>query len=237
MGFIDEWFITKIIYNNMKIKRYDNLNEAKKPSTKECENLAKDLLAKEIKKTAMSRVDMINFIETCKEIKCENDEKKKVSRTAADALIHDPLKKKLGVEAETYINDKKKFNMAYFFIGKDAKMPDLKKLNDKKEPTKKNESVMITKFEKFNENATTKVVETKETKVEEANKPGVELDEVSNKVLNYMKDACCGVSPLRLKTALGGVSYKDVKNVLTKAQKDGIVVKDKEGKFVMKGPK
>ena len=59
----------------------------------------------------------------------------------------------------------------------------------------------------------------------ESNKPGLELDEIKTKVISYMKDACCGASPLDIATALGNVKVADVKNVLTQAQKDGIVVK------------
>jgi hypothetical protein len=59
----------------------------------------------------------------------------------------------------------------------------------------------------------------------EANKPGIELDEISTKVLDYMKDACCPVTPMQIATAVGNVKIADVKNILSKAQKDGIIVK------------
>lgn len=217
----------------MKLKRFETLNEAKKESTKKCEKLAIDFLIKELGKKAMSRADMLRVIESEKTIKdeCDSDDTlKKVSRNTADTVIHDTKKYKL--ESETFINDKKGYNVVYFYIGKDAEMPKLKKLADKKSTkkvSKKNESIMITKFEKFNES--------KVDKVEESNKPGITLDEISTKVLNKMKDCGCEVTPLQLKTAVGDVKYSDVKNVLTKAQKDGKVIKLDSGKFIMKGPK
>ena len=61
--------------------------------------------------------------------------------------------------------------------------------------------------------------------VEEANKPGLELEEISIKVLSYMKDACCAKTAMDVATAVGNVKIADVNNILTKAHKDGIVVK------------
>jgi len=62
-------------------------------------------------------------------------------------------------------------------------------------------------------------------KVEESNKPGLEFDEISTSVLSFMKDACCGQTVMDVATALGNVKIADVHNVLTKAQKDGTIVK------------
>lgn len=59
----------------------------------------------------------------------------------------------------------------------------------------------------------------------ESNKPGLELDEISTKVLSFMKDAGIAVTPMQIATAVGNVKISDVKNILTKAQKDGVVVK------------
>jgi len=60
----------------------------------------------------------------------------------------------------------------------------------------------------------------------EANKPGLELDEISTKVLDYMKDAGIAVTPMQIATAVGNVKISDVKNILTKAQEKGIIVKN-----------
>jgi len=59
----------------------------------------------------------------------------------------------------------------------------------------------------------------------EANKPGLELDEISTKVLKYMKDVGIAVTPMQIATAVGNVKVFDVKNILTKAQEKGTVVK------------
>lgn len=128
----------------MKLLRFENVNEAKKQSTSNCEELAIDILTKELNKNALSRADMIKFIETNDEIikKCEDDDTLgKVARSAADDLMHDPLKKKLGIKSQTV--KEKGFDKIYFYIGDESgkKIKDISDKEAKQRQVQKDERI------------------------------------------------------------------------------------------------
>ena len=96
-------------------------------------------LLSELGKTAMTRYGMVLFIESCDDITDNKKGLNKLAKNVADELIHNT--KKYSIKNKNVKCDK--YDMVYFFVGDDAKIPNSKKIT-----TKSNES-MITDFDSF----------------------------------------------------------------------------------------
>ncbi len=104
----------------MKLKRFDNMNEAAKKSEKvELEKNALSYILDELKKIKLCRAEIIKKIET----KFKDD--KDVSKVARS--IADDISTKKDIKSESYMksmgNKKDTYNTAFYFIGTDAKEP------------------------------------------------------------------------------------------------------------------
>ena len=128
----------------MKLLRFETMNESKKQSTKDCETLAVDLITKELQKNAMTRSDMIKFVEENKDViaKCGDDDIKKVARTSTDTVLED--NKKLGIKLDSVSikNKDLKYSMVFHFIGDVAgnKIKDKKNEVDTKDKVQSKET-------------------------------------------------------------------------------------------------
>jgi len=142
----------------MKILRFETMNESKKQSTKDCEELVIELIIKELQKNAMTRSDMIKFVEKNEDViaKCGENDIKKVARTSTDTVLED--NKKLGIKLDSVSikNKDLKYSMIYHYIGKIAgdKIKGEKTEIDTKDKknTKSIKESVITSFSDFKKN-------------------------------------------------------------------------------------
>lgn len=126
----------------MKLKRFDDINEAKKavdPAKKE-EKKGKmekmlNYLLDEIKKKKMSRYEMITMLEDKFKDDFTAKELGKAVEKTVDDITHEPGKKEYKVDSERFKGGKE--NYPYYFIGDKSKDPTMK---EKPKTTKKENS-------------------------------------------------------------------------------------------------
>ena len=123
----------------MKLKRFDDINEAKRavdPAKKEekkgkMEKILNHLLD-EIKKKKMNRYEMITMLEDKFKDDFTDKELEKAVEKIVDDITHEPGKKKYKVDSERFKSGKE--NYVYYFIGDESKDPVKK---DEPKSTKK----------------------------------------------------------------------------------------------------